>query len=168
MDKADSILKNWLHSDANLPALPQSEWAWTLTSSTFPKWILECVQRFRARPDLSFFGTKSPGYYLSLSSPWHEGLILFSPWLLTHSFPNWRGLKQDGVEGENCRIWISLTTMPTTYASSLLNHRPTSSFFGLLAPLTFGGHFAYMAFSQNRYLDYAANVFDSQDVKSSC
>lgn len=29
MGKADYILKNWLHSDANLPALLQSEWAQT-------------------------------------------------------------------------------------------------------------------------------------------
>lgn len=46
MDKADSVLKNWLHPEANLPALLQSEWAQTLDLGVFSQVALECVQRF--------------------------------------------------------------------------------------------------------------------------
>lgn len=98
MHKTDSILKNWLHPETNLPALLQSEWAQTFDLILSPQVDSGMCTRFWASHDISItssLGARSPRYYLSLSTSWRQGLpvsgLLVSPWLLTHSFPSlWR------------------------------------------------------------------------------
>lgn len=96
-----------------------------LTSSISSRWTLECVQRFWASPDLSITpssGARRPRYYLSLTSLWHQGLILFSPLLLTHSFSSWRGI----IKVKIAEIWMSYDhPSPLLGASSLLDPLPS-------------------------------------------